>query len=105
MAIFRKKYHRFSANIYQWILIKLYTNAGYDNISSKFDFQDPGLKVKFTVAIFRKKKQTNFVIALKFLNSEPILIKLTTKFMVCNIVLICYTYYKWVALKFHLFLV
>ena len=26
----------------------------YDNISSKFDFQGPGLKVKVTVAIFRK---------------------------------------------------
>ena len=36
------------------------TNVGYDNISSKFDFQCPGLKVKVTVAIFRK----NFVITL-----------------------------------------
>ena len=26
----------------------------YDNISSKFDVQGPGLKVKVTVAIFRK---------------------------------------------------
>ena len=32
----------------------LNTNAGYDNISSEFDFQDPGLKVKVTVADFRK---------------------------------------------------
>ena len=28
--------------------------VGYDNISSKFDFQSSGLKVKVTVAIFRK---------------------------------------------------
>ena len=28
--------------------------CGYDNISSKFDFQGPGLKVKVTVAIFIK---------------------------------------------------
>ena len=33
---------------------------GYDNLSSKFNFQGPRLKVKVTVAIFRK----NFVIAL-----------------------------------------
>ena len=26
----------------------LHTNVGYDNISSKFDFQGPGLKVKVT---------------------------------------------------------
>ena len=50
-----KNCHRSSVNIYQWILIQ-HTKAEYDNISSKFDFQDPGLKVKFTVAIFRKKK-------------------------------------------------
>ena len=36
-----------------------HTNVGYDNISSKFDFQSPGLKMKVTVAIFR-----NTVIAL-----------------------------------------
>ena len=30
------------------------TNVGYDNTSSKFDFQGPVLKVKVTVAIFRK---------------------------------------------------
>ena len=30
-------------------------NIGYYNISSKFDFQGPGLKVKVVVAIFRKK--------------------------------------------------
>ena len=36
--------------------------------------------------------EKNFVITLIFLNSEPILIKPTTKFMVCNIVLIWYTY-------------
>ena len=33
-------------------------NVGYDNISSKFNFQGPGLKVRATVAIFRKK---NFI--------------------------------------------
>ena len=33
---------------------------GYDNILDKFNFQGPGLKVKVTLAIFRK----NFVIAL-----------------------------------------
>ena len=27
----------------------------YDNILSKLDFQGPGLKVKISVAIFRKK--------------------------------------------------
>ena len=32
-----------------------HTNVGYDNISSKFDFQGPGHKVKVTLAIFRKK--------------------------------------------------
>ena len=30
-----------------------HSNVGYDNISSKFDFRDPGLKVKVVVAIFR----------------------------------------------------
>ena len=39
-------------------ILKLHTNVGYDNISSKG--QGPGRKVKVTVAIFRK----NFVIAL-----------------------------------------
>ena len=29
-------------------------NVGYDNISSKFDFQGPGLKVKDTVASLKK---------------------------------------------------
>ena len=29
-------------------------NFGYDNILSMFDIQIPGLKVKVTVAIFRK---------------------------------------------------
>ena len=33
---------------------------GFDNILDKFNIQGPGLKVKVTVAIFRK----NFVIAL-----------------------------------------
>ena len=33
---------------------KLHTNAGYDNISTKFDFQGAALKIKGTVAIFRK---------------------------------------------------
>ena len=33
---------------------------GYDNISSKFDFQNPGFKIKVTVAILRN----NFVIVL-----------------------------------------
>ena len=46
--------YRFSPYIYWWILIELHTNVGYDNISSKFTFQGPGLKVKVTVAIFRK---------------------------------------------------
>ena len=32
-----------------------HTNIGYDNISSKLDFQDPGLRIKVTVAIFRKE--------------------------------------------------
>ena len=36
------------------------TSVGYDNISSKLNFQGPGLKVKVSVAIFRK----NFIIAL-----------------------------------------
>ena len=55
--------HRSSPYIYYRILIhKLHTNVGYDNISSKFDFQGPSLKVKVTVAIFRKQK--NFVISL-----------------------------------------
>ena len=31
-----------------------HTNDGYDNISIKFDFQGPELKVKVTVAILRK---------------------------------------------------
>ena len=53
--------HRYSLYIYYRILIQLHTNVGYDNISSKFDFQGPSLKVKVIVAIFRKK---NFVIAL-----------------------------------------
>ena len=34
--------------------MQLHINAGHDNILSIFDFQDPGLKVKVTVAIFRK---------------------------------------------------
>ena len=33
-------------------ILKLHTNVGYDNISSKD--QCPGRKVKVTVAIFRK---------------------------------------------------
>ena len=36
-----------------WIC--LHTGVGYDAISSKFDFQDPGLKVYVTVAILKKK--------------------------------------------------
>ena len=36
--------------------MQLHTNTGYDEILSIFDFQGPGLKVKVTVAIFRKKK-------------------------------------------------
>ena len=35
------------------------TSCGYDNISSKFDFQGPGLKVRVTVATLK-----NFVSAL-----------------------------------------
>ena len=56
--LFSEKRKRSSAYIYWWILILRHTNVGYDNISSKFDFQGPGLKVKVivTVAIFRKKK-------------------------------------------------
>ena len=46
--------HRSSAYIYQWILICLHTNVGYYNISSEIDFQGAGLKVKETVAVFRK---------------------------------------------------
>ena len=38
----------------QLILIWLHMNVEYDNISSKFDFHGPGLKVKVTVAILRK---------------------------------------------------
>ena len=30
------------------------SNVGYDSISSKFDFQGPGSKVKVIVAFFRK---------------------------------------------------
>ena len=41
-----------------------HTNVGYDNISSKFNFQVAELKVNVTVAIFRKKKQKHFVITL-----------------------------------------
>ena len=40
--------HVSSTYIYWWILIYLHTNVGYDNISSRFDFQGPGLKVKVT---------------------------------------------------------
>ena len=39
----------------------LHTIVEYCNISSKFNFQDAGLKVKVFVAIFRKK---NLIIAL-----------------------------------------
>ena len=46
--------HRSSTYIYRWILILLHTNVRYDNISSKFHFQVPGLKVKVTVAIYIK---------------------------------------------------
>ena len=38
--------------------MQLHINVGYDNISSKFDFQGLGLKAKVTAAIFRKKKTT-----------------------------------------------
>ena len=31
------------------------SNDGYDNIFNKFDFQDPGIKVKVNIAIFRRK--------------------------------------------------
>ena len=37
-------------------LIQRHTNVGYNNITSEFDVQGLGLKVKVTVAIFRKKK-------------------------------------------------
>ena len=43
----------------------IHTNVGYDNISSKFDFQSPGLKVKVIVAIFRK---TAIALVLTFIN-------------------------------------
>ena len=39
--------------------MQLHMNAGYDNILSISDFQGPGLKVKVTVAIFRKKGGLN----------------------------------------------
>ena len=58
VAVFRKKKeicHHSSPCIYQWILIYLHTIAGYYNILSKFNFKLAGLKVKVTVAIFRKK--------------------------------------------------
>ena len=63
MAIFRKKCHRSSACIYQWILVHVYlhTIVVHENISSKFNFQFNGLKVKVSVDIFRKQ---NFVFAL-----------------------------------------
>ena len=48
-----------STYIYWWILILLHTNVGYNNISSKFTFQCPGLKVKVTGYFYK-----NFVIAL-----------------------------------------
>ena len=35
-------------------LVPMLTDVGFDNILSKFNFQGPGLKVKVTVAIFRK---------------------------------------------------
>ena len=63
MASFREKKtncHYSSAYIYQWILIYLHINDGNDNIFGKFNFQVAGLKVKLTVAIFRK----DFVIGL-----------------------------------------
>ena len=41
-----------STCIYWWILIKLHTNVGFDNILDKFIFQGP--EVKVTVAIFRQ---------------------------------------------------
>ena len=42
-------------------------NVGYD-LSSKFNFRVAGLKVKVTLAIFRRKKKEkkNFVIILAF---------------------------------------
>ena len=46
MAVFGKKAS----------LLQLHTNVGYDNFSGMFDFQGPRLKVKDTVATFRKKR-------------------------------------------------
>ena len=43
--------HYSSTYIFWRILMYPHTNIGYDNISSKFDFQGPALKVKVTVAI------------------------------------------------------
>ena len=42
--------------------------VGYDNISSKSDFQDPGLKVKVTVAIFIKMKHIVITLAPTFID-------------------------------------
>ena len=39
-------------------LLQLHTNVGYDNFSGMFDFQGPRLKVKDTVATFRKNVVT-----------------------------------------------
>ena len=45
---------------------KLLSNVGYDNISSEFDFQGPGLKVKshYDIFFFFFFFLENFVIAL-----------------------------------------
>ena len=49
LDIFRKKKmpcRHSSLCVYQCILIYLQTSVGHHNISSKFDFQGPGFKVK-----------------------------------------------------------
>ena len=50
-----KHCHRSNVSVYQWILILFHTSVEYGNILSKFNCQAPGLKVKVTVTIFRKK--------------------------------------------------
>ena len=46
--------HHSSAFIYKPILILFHTNVKYDNILDKFEFERSRVKVKVTVAIFRK---------------------------------------------------
>ena len=48
VAIFRKTLSSLSSLHLLIDFNIIHTNVGYDNISSKFDFQCPGLKVKVT---------------------------------------------------------